>query len=74
MENTPKGNTAISSDLIASLTASLPSIPGAIASGILAGINPISGLHGLGADPTHYMELVVCKTSLQISNTKNSRN
>jgi SulP family sulfate permease len=47
MESTPKNKSAISSDLVAGLTASIPSIPDAMASGVLAGINPIYGLYGL---------------------------
>lgn len=47
MENIPKNKSAVSSDLIAGLTASIPSIPDAMASGVLAGINPIYGLYGL---------------------------
>lgn len=38
---------AITSDLIAGLTASIPSVPDAMASGVLAGISPIYGLYGL---------------------------
>jgi sulfate permease, SulP family len=34
-------------DLIAGLTASIASIPDAMASGVLAGINPVNGLYGL---------------------------
>ena len=38
---------AITSDLVAGLTASIPSIPDAMASGVLAGVSPIYGLYGL---------------------------
>jgi len=38
---------AITSDLIAGMTASIPSVPDAMASGVLAGISPIYGLYGL---------------------------
>jgi hypothetical protein len=65
MENTQKVIPR-SSVLIAGLTASVPSIPDDMPSGVLAGINPITGLHGLGADRTHCMALALCKTSLQI--------
>jgi len=47
MESTPKSKSTISSDMVAGLTASIPSIPDAMASGVLAGINPIYGLYGL---------------------------
>jgi SulP family sulfate permease len=47
MEKTSKSKPAITSDLIAGLTASIPSIPDAMASGLLAGISPIYGLYGL---------------------------
>jgi SulP family sulfate permease len=47
MENAQKSKPAITSDLIAGMTAGIPSIPGAMASGVLAGINPIYGLYGL---------------------------
>lgn len=47
MENAQTGKTTITSDLIAGLTASIPSFPDAMASGVLAGINPIYGLYGL---------------------------
>jgi len=45
--NDKKSKPAITSDLIAGLTASIPSIPDAMASGVLAGISPIYGLYGL---------------------------
>lgn len=41
MVTTQKSKSTLSSDLIAGLTASIPSIPDAMASGVLAGINPI---------------------------------
>jgi SulP family sulfate permease len=47
MENTKKRQSAITSDLVAGLTASIPSVPDAMASGVLAGISPIYGLYGL---------------------------
>ena len=47
MENKPKNKPAMTADLIAGLTASVPSIPDAMASGVLAGVNPIYGLYGL---------------------------
>jgi SulP family sulfate permease len=47
MEDTPKAKTTITADVIAGLTASIPSIPDAMASGVLAGVNPIYGLYGL---------------------------
>jgi sulfate permease, SulP family len=47
MENTKKNKSTISMDLIAGLTASIPSIPDAMASGVLAGLNPIVGLYGM---------------------------
>lgn len=47
MVNDKKSKPAITSDLIAGLTASIPSIPDAMASGVLAGISPIYGLYGL---------------------------
>ncbi len=47
MDTTLKSKSTISSDLIAGLTASIPSVPDAMASGVLAGINPIYGLYGL---------------------------
>jgi SulP family sulfate permease len=37
----------ISTDLVAGLTASIPSVPDAMASGVLAGVNPLYGLYGL---------------------------
>jgi SulP family sulfate permease len=47
MESTLKSKTTITSDLIAGLTTSIPSIPDAMASGVLAGVSPIYGLYGL---------------------------
>jgi SulP family sulfate permease len=45
MITTPKNKSAITSDLIAGLTSSIPSIPDGMASGILAGVDPINGLY-----------------------------
>src|SRR5512144_2202035 len=47
MENTSTKKSTLSSDLVAGLTASIPSVPDAMASGVLAGVNPIYGLYGL---------------------------
>jgi SulP family sulfate permease len=47
MENPSTKSSTLSSDLIAGLTASIPSIPDAMASGVLAGISPINGLYGM---------------------------
>ncbi len=47
MENTQNNKTGITADIIAGLTASIPSVPDAMASGVLAGISPIYGLYGL---------------------------
>ena len=47
MENTSTKKSTLSADLIAGLTASIPSVPDAMASGVLAGVNPIYGLYGL---------------------------
>ncbi len=47
MEDKPKSKPTITTDVIAGLTASIPSIPDAMASGVLAGVNPIYGLYGL---------------------------
>jgi len=47
MESTTKSKSTISSDLVAGLTNCIPAIPDAMASGVLAGINPINGLYGL---------------------------
>jgi SulP family sulfate permease len=47
MSNAQNSKPSITSDLIAGLTASIPSIPDAMASGVLAGISPIYGLYGL---------------------------
>jgi SulP family sulfate permease len=44
---TTQNKPAVTADIIAGLTASIPSIPDAMASGVLAGINPIYGLYGL---------------------------
>lgn len=44
---TSKSKSTITSDLIAGLTASIPSVPDAMASGVLAGVSPIFGLYGL---------------------------
>ena len=37
----------ITTGLISGLTASIPVVPDAMASGVLAGVNPIFGLYGL---------------------------
>jgi len=47
MADTQKQKPKITSDLIAGMTASIPSVPDAMASGVLAGISPIYGLYGL---------------------------
>ena len=47
METSLKNKPAITADVIAGLTASIPSIPEAMASGVLAGIRPVYGLYGL---------------------------
>ena len=47
MQGTQNSKSPIASDLIAGLTASIPSVPDAMASGVLAGISPIYGLYGL---------------------------
>ncbi len=47
MENAHNNTPGIASDLVAGLTTSIPSIPDAMASGVLSGINPINGLYGL---------------------------
>jgi sulfate permease, SulP family len=47
VETTAKSKNALSSDLIAGVTASISGIPDGMASGVLAGINPINGLYGL---------------------------
>jgi SulP family sulfate permease len=47
MADVQKSKLTLTSDLTAGLTASIPSIPDAMASGVLAGINPIYGLYGL---------------------------
>jgi SulP family sulfate permease len=41
------GRSGISADIVAGLVAAIPSIPDAMASGLLAGVNPIYGLYGL---------------------------
>ena len=47
MATTKSERGTLNQDLLAGLTASIPSIPDAMASGVLAGINPIYGLYGL---------------------------
>src|SRR5512147_2097883 len=47
MERPTNNTSTISADLVAGLTASIPSIPDAMASGVLAGISPINGLYGM---------------------------
>ncbi len=47
MENTKPQKPSIASDLIAGLTASIAGIPDGLASGVLAGVNPINGLYSL---------------------------
>src|SRR5512134_3416296 len=47
MANVQNSKPTITTDLIAGLTASIPSVPDAMASGVLAGISPIYGLYGL---------------------------
>lgn len=47
MADTQKEKPKIISDVIAGMTASIPSVPDAMASGVLAGISPIYGLYGL---------------------------
>jgi sulfate permease, SulP family len=47
MENAQKRKPAITSDLIAGLTNAIPAIPDGMASGVLAGVNPIYGLYSL---------------------------
>jgi sulfate permease, SulP family len=47
MANIKQNKPSITMDLIAGLTASIASIPDAMASGVLAGINPVNGLYGL---------------------------
>lgn len=42
-----KNRSTLSADLIAGLTTSIPAIPDAMASGVLAGVSPINGLYGL---------------------------
>ena len=45
-QNGETGST-LTSDLLAGLTAAIPSIPDAMASGVLAGVSPLFGLCGL---------------------------
>ncbi|MFN2176107.1 MAG: SulP family inorganic anion transporter, partial [Anaerolineales bacterium] len=47
MAKSPNNKASISTDLVAGLTASIPSVPDAMASGVLAGVSPIYGLYGL---------------------------
>jgi SulP family sulfate permease len=47
MENAKPRKPSITSDLIAGLTASIAGIPDGLASGVLAGVNPINGLYSL---------------------------
>jgi SulP family sulfate permease len=47
MENAQPKKPSIASDLIAGLTASIAGIPDGLASGVLAGVNPINGLYSL---------------------------
>ena len=47
MQTTKTKKPSIASDLIAGLTASIPGIPDGLASGVLAGVNPINGLYSL---------------------------
>ena len=47
MTDSQKKKPAITADLIAGMTASIPSVPDAMASGVLAGVSPIYGLYGL---------------------------
>ena len=42
-----KSREGLSSDILAGAVAAIPSIPDAMASGLLAGVNPIYGLYGL---------------------------
>src|SRR5512139_1221302 len=47
MVKATNNKSTITTDLIAGLTASIPSVPDAMASGVLAGVNPLYGLYGL---------------------------
>jgi SulP family sulfate permease len=47
VENAKPQKPSIASDLIAGLTASIAGIPDGLASGVLAGVNPINGLYSL---------------------------
>jgi SulP family sulfate permease len=47
MESAPKNKSTISSDMVAGLTNAIPALPDAMASGVLAGTNPVNGLYGL---------------------------
>ena len=47
MATKPNNKPSITTDLVAGLTASIPSVPDAMASGVLAGVSPIYGLYGL---------------------------
>ena len=47
MTNKQSNKSTITSDMIAGLTASIPSIPDAMASGVLAGVSPVNGLYSL---------------------------
>jgi SulP family sulfate permease len=42
-----QSRSTLSADLLAGLTAAIPSIPDAMASGVLAGVSPLYGLYGL---------------------------
>jgi SulP family sulfate permease len=42
-----QGRSTLSADVFAGLTAAIPSIPDAMASGVLAGVSPLFGLYGL---------------------------
>ena len=46
-EETGSARSTLSADLLAGLTAAIPSIPDAMASGVLAGVSPLYGLYGL---------------------------
>ena len=47
MKTAINSKSTVISDLIAGLTTSIPSVPDAMASGVLAGVSPIYGLYGL---------------------------
>src|SRR5512139_3714699 len=47
MTDSKNKKSTITSDMIAGLTASIPSIPDAMASGVLAGVSPVNGLYSL---------------------------